>query len=129
MCIRDRVYTASSLSQAQAIIQSHPIALMISDIEMPQGLSLIHISFNKRCHMVAKAVSDAPIVRTGRQQTINKVFKIMMSVNRVKILTKRPSNENNFCIFFSLCFISISATSSREALRGLRPLSYLLESI
>lgn len=35
----------------------------------------------------------------------------MMSVNRVKILTKRPSNENNFCIFFSLCFISISATS------------------
>ena len=31
----EQVYTASSLSQAQAIIHSHPIALMISDIEMP----------------------------------------------------------------------------------------------
>ena len=36
----EQVYTASSLSQAQAIIQSHPIALMISDIEMPQGSGL-----------------------------------------------------------------------------------------
>ena len=36
----EQVYTASSLSQAQAIIQNHPIALMISDIEMPQGSGL-----------------------------------------------------------------------------------------
>ena len=36
----EQVYTASSLSQAQAIIQSRPIALMISDIEMPQGSGL-----------------------------------------------------------------------------------------
>ena len=36
----EQVYTASSLIQAQAIIQSHPIALMISDIEMPQGSGL-----------------------------------------------------------------------------------------
>ena len=36
----DIVYVAYSLTQAQNIIREHPINLMISDIEMPQGSGL-----------------------------------------------------------------------------------------
>ena len=41
----DNVYAANSLSQAQAIIKEHPIHLMISDIEMPQGSGLELLSW------------------------------------------------------------------------------------
>ena len=41
----DNVYAANSLTQAQAIIKEHPIHLMISDIEMPQGSGLELLSW------------------------------------------------------------------------------------
>lgn len=41
----DNVYAANSLSQAQTIIKDHPIHLMISDIEMPQGSGLELLSW------------------------------------------------------------------------------------
>ena len=41
----DIVYVAYSLTQAQNIIREHPIDLMISDIEMPQGSGLELLSW------------------------------------------------------------------------------------
>ena len=41
----DIVYVAYSLTQAQNIIREHPINLMISDIEMPQGSGLELLSW------------------------------------------------------------------------------------
>ena len=57
----EQVYTASSLSQAQAIIQSHPIALMISDIEMPQGSGLDLLAWVRSENMTFKR-SSSPIM-------------------------------------------------------------------
>ena len=57
----EQVYTASSLSQAQAIIQSHPIALMISEIEMPQGSGLDLLAWVRQKNMTFKR-SSSPIM-------------------------------------------------------------------